>query len=77
MAMLTFWSNLFFSLKVCVIYSYIIWLLEEKVLQNTVTLFLPLLLPVFSVQAAIQLTKNFIFGIAISMAKYGVTIVPY
>lgn len=77
MAILTFWSNLFFSFKLYVIYSYIIWLVEETFLKNTAALLLPLLLPVYSVQVAIQLTKNFIYGIAVSMASYGVSIVPY
>lgn len=77
MAMFTFWSNLFFSLKVYVIYSYIVWLVQEKVIHGTVTLLLPLLLPVFSVQVAIQLTKNFIYRIANSIAGFGIIIGPY
>jgi hypothetical protein len=73
MVMLTFWSNLFFSLKVYVVYNYIIWLIQEKVFYNTITLLLPLLFPVFSVQVAIQLIKNFVFR----MAGLGVYIGPY
>ncbi|TEB17405.1 hypothetical protein Psfp_00629 [Pelotomaculum sp. FP] len=73
MAMLTFWSNLFFSLKVYIVYNYIVWLIQEKVLQDTVTLLLPLLFPVFSVQVAIQLIKNFVYR----MASFGVLIGPY
>lgn len=75
--MLTFWSNVFFSLKVFVVYNYIVWLIQEKIIHNTITLFLPLLFPVFSVQVAIQLTKNFAYRIAASFAGFEILIGPY
>jgi len=73
MAMLTFWSTLFLSFKVYIAYNYITWLVQETVLRNTVTLLLPLLFPVFAVQAAIQLVKNFVYYIA----SFNIIIVPY
>jgi len=71
---LMFWSNIFFSLKIYVVYNYIAWLIQEKVLNYTLTLLLPLLFPVFAVQVAIQVIKNFVFS---SVAGLEVTIGPY
>jgi hypothetical protein len=73
MAMMTFWSTLFFSLRVYIIYNYVIWLVQEKVLYHTVTLLLPMLYPVFAVQVAIQLIKNYIYY----LAGFDPIIVPY
>lgn len=71
--MLIFWSNIFFSLKSYIVFNYIFWLIEDKVIYNLVTLSLPILFPIFGVQAAFQALQNFVY----TLASFDILIGPY